>query len=68
MTKHRIYRSALSALLLAAMLFSAGCSAVPARTSPVSSEIRGVSPDFFLDKAESFYDREALTDYINGLC
>ena len=28
---------------------------------------RGVAPDFTLSKAESFYDRAALTDYINGL-
>ena len=28
---------------------------------------RGVSPDFPLSKVESFYDRAALTDYINSL-
>ena len=28
---------------------------------------RGITPDFTLSKAESFYDRAALTDYINGL-
>ena len=28
---------------------------------------RGVSPDFTLSRAESFYDRAALTDYINSL-
>lgn len=28
---------------------------------------QGIQPHFFLDKTDSFYDREALTDYINQL-
>ena len=28
---------------------------------------QGIEPDFVIDKAENFYDREALTNYINGL-
>ncbi len=28
---------------------------------------QGVDPDYYLDKISSFYNREALTDYINGL-
>jgi hypothetical protein len=28
---------------------------------------QGIEPDFVIDKAENFYNREALTTYINGL-
>jgi hypothetical protein len=28
---------------------------------------QGIEPDFVIDKAENFYDREALTAYINAL-
>ena len=28
---------------------------------------QGVQPDFILSRPESFYDREALTEYINNL-
>ena len=27
----------------------------------------GVEPDYFINKPANFYDRDALTDYINGL-
>jgi hypothetical protein len=28
---------------------------------------RGVEPHYFFGKPESYYDRESLTDFINGL-
>ena len=28
---------------------------------------QGVAPDVLIDKDESYYDREALTEYINNL-
>jgi hypothetical protein len=28
---------------------------------------QGIEPDYYIDHIENFYDRAALTDYINGL-